>query len=209
MVRDHGIRFASFGAEWLGLLSQQDVRDVIDLFYDGPYSFFVIVGIDNSPGRRGSCMSIGNTHTITLSLSTIEKHLDEKINMGGNKVHNNVREAIFSVLAHEIQHANQSQRHKADNKFWRGNYLARPCEVDARSFADSQVDTISSVIGDNISIGAGKVNDGLEEIIEVLSMSDDVKTEDIVQELKSYGLYNTINVGHVLHSLAEKKHEVP
>lgn len=202
----HKVTFTSYRSEWNIVLPRQSVLDAIDLFYEGNDTTFIIVGVESKAGRRGSCLSVGGIHTITLSLSTIRQHLAENLRMGGNKTHASVKEAALSVLVHELQHANQNLKHDRNSRFWRGQYFTRPCEVDARGFADQQKDTISILTGKDmvsiINVGTAQ-EDNIESIIEVLSFSDGISLDDIIHELKAVGLYNSINVGRVMHELVQ------
>ncbi|MCK4566675.1 MAG: hypothetical protein KAU48_05125, partial [Candidatus Thorarchaeota archaeon] len=78
--------------------------------------------------------------------------------------------------------------------------------VDARGFADQQKDTISILTGKDmvsiINVGTAQ-EDNIESIIEVLSFSDGISLDDIIHELKAVGLYNSINVGRVMHELVQ------
>lgn len=208
----HHVTISHYTSDWFGILEGHQIRDAVDFFYEGDNAIFDFIMKDNTPGRRGSCNTkIFGHHIITLSLPTIKEHLKNNIRMGGNKKHDNLNEAVMSVLTHEIQHANQTRTHGQSAKFWKGNYLARPCEVDARRFADSQLDNILCMLGKDFSsiLKNHSKNEELENIIEVFSFSDEITSEDIIHELKTCGMYNPLNLNYITESLVKINKKIP
>ena len=128
-------------------------------------------------------------------------------NMGGNKPHASLKEALLSVVAHETQHANQYLRHGRNHKFWQGKYYAKPCEIDARRFADEQHYIVETFAGKELSINETRralIEDELAELVDVFCELEEVSREDLKEELRSCKLFNATNFGMLVHMLVDK-----
>jgi len=207
-VAGHNIRFKKFDDNFSGVIDRQDVRDTINLLFNGPDSEFLIVGYDEKKGRRGSCHLMLWGYMITLDLPTIKKHMENGMVVGGNTTHKDIRTAVLSVLAHELQHANQFCTHGTNSKIWTTgrSYLGRPSEIEARSFADDSSNIIEIMLGIKSSLikEEKKYEDVTGEIASIfLEQKEDVTFSDIISELKIAGANNPVNVGKIVHTLIE------
>lgn len=208
----HSITFdASFDSAFGGFVSRAEVRDAIELFFEGPVSVFVIKGSSANDRVRGLCLSHGKSfHTITLFSKTIKEHVRTGLTMGGNKPHVNPKVGALSVLVHELRHAMQASLQDYGSSFWNGRYFTRTAEVDARRWADMHEDAIMGMVEGKLSCTEEPMfNTSIQDIIDVLSMADEVSMDDVVEELKREGLHNSVNLGKVVHVLIEQGKLLP
>jgi len=207
-ISGHKIKFKNFDKNFLNVINRQDVCDVINLLFNGSDSNFLIIGHDNKPGRRGSCKLTLWGYIITIDLETIRDHIKRGIVLGGNKIHKNVKTAVLSVLAHEIQHANQFCKHGKNSKMWTGgrSYLGRPAEIEARNFADKNTDIIENML-DMKSVTIKKKQQKEDIASEIASIfaeqSGSIKFSDIRAELKLANANNPVDVEKIMHILTE------
>lgn len=144
------------------LLSEDEVCDFIDMFfsYDDKSYTWVIRNENKSVDFNGQHMHDpnGKRHIVSFSEKNIRKRIDEGMRrFGGNVKISDIdpKAAAALVLAHELQHANQSKLHGQDERFYgylggynkRGKprmkrYKNRACENDARAFVDSHLNEI-------------------------------------------------------------------
>jgi hypothetical protein len=206
------MNFRDFG-DWRGLLSEEQVRDLIDMFYRWDDSNFVIVGKDRKKGRRGShrYFSMGNQHIITLSRPTIERGFREKQRMGGNFPAPTLELAPLMVLTHELQHANQAKIHAGTEEFFnKRGYNKRPCEREAREFVDKNLDVLADYLGLELprrhlqEVAMGNQDQELQDVAELFEECEEVAVADIVEELRQSGINNPKNVEQVSRILFER-----
>lgn len=207
----HIVTFEDFGG--FQLLSQQDVIDLIDLFYRWGDARFHVIGHDKHPNRRGSHIYNGmtRTHVITLSRNNIEDGVRSAGRMGGNTKAPDSRAGAAMVLAHELQHANQSQLHTHNEVFYTvKRYNRRPCERDARSFVDDNMDVIMDFLGRERPVAVKRASameslvNPVGEVTDLLGECEEVSVEDIGDELRRMGANNPKNVLSVKKALSDR-----
>lgn len=201
----HSFEFVDFGAI-SEIISRQEVRDLIDLFYEGPDSKITVKGDLKSKNTRGRCKNWTDTEfEIQLNLDVIKDHFKKGLRMGGNKPHKTLKEAICSVIAHETQHANQCLKHRNNKSFWSGKYMSRPCEVNARIFADQNHYVIESILSNKINvIEKSYREESLNDILEIFSELESVSHFDIREELRAMGINNPVNLNWLSDNLQKK-----
>ena len=193
------------------IITMDNARDLVDLFY--MFDADVIVhGCMPDKRERGSTRGLHvwtlDGHDIFLSWKNIRSAFNEGKPIGGNIFVPNIKVCAGMTLAHEITHANQHHKHSEESKsFWkrRSRYMTRPSEMEARTFADNNIDIIASVVGVSLpGRDRGHVVNGdgeLQDIIEALSDVHEISIHDVVDELRRSGVNNPINVGKVVDSL--------
>lgn len=131
-------------------LSEQEMRDLVDVLYRWDDSSFVIT-LDRKDGtRRGqhSWNPMTRNHAISLFHTNIAEAIRLRQRLGGNMSADDPKLGAAMVLAHELQHANQSQTHSTNEQFYRKKeYNKRPAEREARAFVDDNIETIAAIIG--------------------------------------------------------------
>lgn len=219
----HNVKFDKSTSKLSGLLTEQEIIDIIDMFYRfDDCNFYITCHIDRPrKGLRGQQQynSIMKLHTIYLSPDNIRQGFDEKSRMGGNMLAPTLKMGVVMVLAHELQHANQALLHgnTPDTYMFRHvpfqKYKARPCEKDARSFVDDNMDQIAAICDvkledhklDNvIDLDDEELENELEDLADVLGELEEVHVRDINEELRSLRLNNAKNVGVVKELLKER-----
>lgn len=187
------------------IISRKEISELIDLLYAGPDAEFIVVG-DERPkrrGQRGLHQLVNGIHRISLSLGNIRQGVTDGTAIGGNFPTSNIKMGVALVLAHEIQHGNQSLSHdRAEGFFQKRGYRRRPCEIDARAFVDANTDVISQFVGIDCSLrGTSRertqmtsVSKEIELIADELSELEDLSVKDLVEELRACGLANPKNV---------------
>lgn len=189
-------------------LLRENVRDLADLFirFDNKTIYFHgYMREDRLKNKKKMTLGLHSydplfdRHDIYIDPQKIEFCFGSKMRTGGNRIAPDIHIAVGMVLAHEMQHANQYIHHNGQLSFFgkkKSKYKTRPCEREARSFADENVQVIANVLG--ISISKEKLidvpQDELSLIADCLSESDEVTVTDIVDELRQSGLNNAVNV---------------
>lgn len=194
----------SFQENFGDIISEDEVVDIVDLFFDGDDAEFVITGEINKKGIRGLFRKLGHINEISIDRSEIESSFKRNLRMGGNKSHSSLKKAICSVLAHEIQHANQSLTRSNQKWFWEGRYFSRPCEKDARRAADANSSVIDAMIDDIITAkqpNDSKREDDLNDLIELLSFSENITIDEVKEVLREEKLFNSVNLKKVIQKL--------
>jgi len=200
----HTIEFIQFDENFEGLLSREQAVAFIDLLFEGPDSRFVVYGNETKKDWRGSCTPGIGYYRITLSRKTIEEHHEKGYSMGGNLPHDDIRVATGSVLAHEIRHANQHVKHGTNSKFWSGKYYVRPCEVDARLYADKVEDIIRSVF--NLDQKRWYREDEAVKLRTLMGMvreMDEVSAQEVAEMLGCIGMNNPVYRSQVVRELRD------
>ena len=136
------------------LLSQEQVRELVGTFsQDGDLQLRVSGRIPRAKRRRSQrglheFYRRERLHRIYLSRNEIIRGFCSGRPIGGNFPARSLRLAAAMVTVHEIEHANQAFRFSPDSPFYSsGDYLTRPSESCARSFVDSNMGTIESIMG--------------------------------------------------------------
>jgi hypothetical protein len=139
------------------------------------------------------------------------------------KTKNMFKQQVNTIL-HEIQHWNQHVKHgeekggdidrqtlyRSITAQWRWNgstygYRASPHEVDARAFAEKNVNDALSRAGRH---AAGKIevedkDEAWEEILDVLSDYDEITRKEIGQELMDFGMNDAKNMQRAIKDLKD------
>lgn len=196
------------------LLTKREVLDLLDVLYRGTDTFHIF-GVMRSDRQRRPTLGLHVTsdffggHEIYLAPQKIHDCFYRGLPTGGNRKAPNVRLAVGMVLAHEIQHANQTILHENHPASFygkrRSRYRTRPCEREARQFADDSISIIAGVLG--VELAKEPVvaipSDEVNLVAECLAEADEVSIQDIVEELRQSGLNNAVNVSRVKGMLAE------
>lgn len=203
------VEFQSYSQADTGL-SKTNVVDLIDSLYRGD-SRFIFYGVMRSDRRSKPTLGLHvysemcpNVHEIYIAPDKIRNAFSTNRPTGGNKVAYDARVAVGMVIAHEVQHANQTHLHVGSHKNFygkeRSRYRTRPCEMEARQFADDNIGVISGILGFEIPktfVPTQPNFDELELVAECLAESDIITVPDIVSELKLSGMNNAVNVMNV------------
>lgn len=195
------------------LLTQAQVRDMIEMFYRGGDTNFVIVAANPSKSSQlanAAYEAFSNTHTITISEKRIRKHCTDGY-AGGDLPAPDIKTAAASILVHELQHANQNLLHKGNGLFY-GNlggtnakgqprmkhYRGRACEREARAYADEKMNEICAYFGHPpvARRAENRTEDHaeLDAVIDLLAEIDNPTMNDIKDELRASGLLRPNNV---------------
>jgi hypothetical protein len=212
--------FSSFG-----LLSEDEVCDFVDMFfnYDDTNVTWTIMNVDKGVDFNGQHMYNPNTreHTITFSKKNIAKNYCKgRRDFGGNlKLPDiDMKAAAALVLAHELQHANQSKLHKGNELFYgnlggldsRGkprmkHYRGRACERDAREFVDGHLNEIFAYFNlpppRRNKVFVPEDSDELVEVADLLCECAEITFEDIRDELRASRILNPRNMQRMLEIL--------
>lgn len=196
------------------LMSYTEVKDVIDSLFRGESNFSIYGSMRHDRKNRptlGLHVSgvLFSGHEIYLAPHKIKACFERGSTCGGNRKAPNLKIAMGMVLAHEIQHANQSLIHEDHpSSFYgkeRSRYRTRPCEREARSAADESIPILAGIF--NIELFKEKIEevpqDELYLIAECLAEADEISTKDIVEELRFSGLNNGINVMKIKSLLSQ------
>ena len=206
------VEFFSYNSHLL--LSKTEVGDIVDSLFRGEDSFYIYGSM--RPDRKSrptlglhvaGMLNVG--HEIYLAPEKIKECFVRGVACGGNRKAPNIKLAMAMVLAHEIQHANQSIVHATHpTSFYgkvRSKYRARPCEREARTFADESLFVLAGIL--NIEVEKDKQihipEDEVMLVAECLSEADSICVSDIVNELRQSGLNNAVNVGKVKNYLVD------
>jgi hypothetical protein len=202
------------------LLSKEEIKDMLELFYRGGDRNFVIIAKKSDPKFAGQADHdfFSNTSVITLVEKNIRAAHAMKHSCGANFPHSNIKVLAATTLAHEVQHINQMILHKRTGKFfghlggtnakgqWRmQHYGNRACETDARAFADEKLSEICAYFNVECPkrerVATNNENE-LDDIIDVFSACDSVSMDDIKEELRSSKILSPSNVAFVKTELA-------
>lgn len=220
----HQVVFQNFG-EFRGAISQEKVRELIDLFFRWDDTRFVIVGEITSKDSKKPLRGLHGynpllkTHTIKLSYKHIRESFLSGAIVGGN-IHKapTLEAAVGMVLTHELQHANQIEFHQRpelagiEASFYGGRYYRRrPCERDARNFVDENFDVLSDFFGvsserpSDAPTPQKETRDEISTIASVFEELTEVELPDIVEELRLSKMNNAVNVAKIVSILEGKK----
>lgn len=193
------------------LLSEAEVRDFIDMFYRWGDAKFNILCDESEKRFRGEHrLGLSGMHIITLVRKNITRDYEAKIRIGGNLQAPTLKVGAGMVLAHELQHANQTKIHKLSESFFKSkSYHHRACERDARAFVDEHMEEICGYFAVPFQsrsrcAGAGNQGEAAEEALAVaalLSECEGVTMDDIREELRASGILNPRNVQAVVGEL--------
>lgn len=212
-MADHRIQFDESFSGFV--LTEDEVRDFIGLFYRWGAGRFLIRRDEKERRFRGEhCCGMDGVHVITLVEKNIRRDFEKKQRVGGNLVAPTLQVAAGMVLAHELQHANQSRQHLRTEGFYTDHrYWNRACERDARQFVDEHLNQICAYFAVDPPM-RGRVEEvapGQEEVLAVadlLGECSDVTMEDIKEELRTSKVLNPKNVATVIALLKEQGFEV-
>lgn len=196
------------------ILTKEQVVDLIETMSRHD-SIFVVNG-KMTKRENSYCMGMHvydemlDSHQIFINPELVKKSFESSLKTGGNVIAPQLRVAMGMVIAHEVQHANQHRLHSMTDKSFfgkkRSRYESRPCEREARQFADESIDLISSVLGIATNANARAETCSSFELTDIarnLSCSESVNTCDIISELKLSGINNATNVEKVRELMAE------
>lgn len=194
-----------------GTFSNQEIVDAIDSFFDGPDSSFAVYIVMNGadPEMRGFHLYTGRGHhSITIYRGSIERAIARRLPMGGNvTVPLDLRAGLALVLAHEIRHATQSAFHGiiGNTALYRGKYLGRPCEVDARRFVDEKFSQVMALIGRGVRPNAMQSRSDrkaeLDQIVSIFRGEESVSRNDLTVELSYSRVPNESGLRYLVRSL--------
>jgi hypothetical protein len=212
-MADHRVKFDDSFSGFI--LREDEIRDLVDLFYRWDDGCFIFRCDEKERKFRGEHRyDLGGGHTITLVRKNILRDYESGKSVGGNMVAPTLRVAAGMVLAHELQHANQSKQHTRTEGFFKDHrYWNRACERDARAFVDEHLNEICAYFA-VVPPMRSTVVDGVVGQDEVLAVADllgecsDVTMEDIKDELRISKALNPKNVALVLERLRSQGFEI-
>ena len=189
-----------------GQLLSGEVKDLIDVLFRGDGHSIRIHSYMHESRRKRPTLGLHmynqlfSEHDFYMAPEKIEDCFERGFSPAGNRKAPNLKIAFGMVLAHELQHANQTVVHVSHpDSFYgkkRSKYRMRPCEREAREFADESIPIIAGVLG--IELKKEQLveipPDELRLVAECLSEADEVNVQDIVEELRQSGLNNIVNV---------------
>lgn len=198
------------------LLTEEQVRALIDLLYRGEDDRFVIYGCLPEGIRGPRRDSLGGMHQKLLDgrhcIHLVPKNIRSRASrggaIGGNRKVSDPKLAIGLVLAHELQHANQTLNHKPGSSFYGKpfqRYAAHACEREARQYADDNLGLVAGVLGISLPNG-GFQTDNATELVDVIDCFldlDEMPVADLILELKECGINNPENVRRCREKLQE------
>jgi hypothetical protein len=227
----HRFAFDSF-ASISDLLNEAQVQDFVEMFYRWGDSQWCLAANEKFKRLRGvhSYNPFTDTHTITLCRKNIVEAFEKKLTCGGNVGGSapTLQVAAGFVLAHEIQHANQTKLHRPTDQFFYGKhrkggpekpdpkYWNRACEREARQFVDERASEICAYFGApapsmlSERTGARSIGDDGPELLAVADLigeCSEFDLEDVKAELRASGILNPVNVTRVLQLLREQERE--
>lgn len=192
------------------LLTKQQVKEIIELFFNGTDTkFCVMTGSGKASSRSARGVHIynllGGYHEIYLNTPLIINHYSRRLPMGGNRVAVSVQHAAALVLCHEVQHANQTLKHRSEHEFYKGKYRARACEREAREFADKNYDMLAAFVGKQIvkHRSGDYVPCDMGRLIESLKEAGTVTFDDVREGLRLTDSNNAKSFEVLVSSLRE------
>lgn len=202
-------------SERTSVLTKPQVKDLVDVLFRTGSNFSIISNMHESRRKRPTLglhmyTPILDSHEIYLAPEKIKECFLAGRACGGNKKLPDMRLAFGCIIAHELQHANQSVVHLGHpGTFYgkkRSRYRLRPCEMEARAFADESIPIIAGVLGIEISKEpmADVPQDEVDLVADCLAEADEISTADIVEELRNSGINNASNVFKVKALLVER-----
>jgi biotin operon repressor len=219
----HTITFDKFDGF---ILSEEEVRDLVEMFYRWGDTRFVFTTDENERAFRGECFSNWAGHTITLVRKNIVKAFENGKHCGGNLPAPTLKVAAASVVVHELQHANQYKLNSGQNKFYgklgglrkdgkprMQHYKNRACERDARNFADERMGEICAYFAVPFQKGPAGTN-GSGQGAEVLNVAallldcEEVSMDDVRDELRASKALTPTNVRAVIEELKKNGLEI-
>lgn len=209
------------------LLNKDVVCDFIDMFYayDDQTDVKWIITAETKSDFHGQHMFNPNTREHYIRLN--EKNIRDSFTKGLRRFGGNLNLpdidlmlAAGLVLAHELQHANQSKFHAKDKNFYgylggftangkprMKQYKGRPCERDARAFVDEHLNEVFAYFNRDTPrrSKAAVVDDTTEvdAVVDLLLECDEVNMDDVRDELRSSKILNFKNVQKVISALRE------
>jgi hypothetical protein len=219
-MENHEITFDRF-ENMRDLLTEQAVRDFIEMFYRWGPTHFKIVGVRNAtearryldePKLKGAVRGVhqffplSDRHMIVLVRDSIIDGFKRSRHLGGNVIPPTLQAGAAMVLAHELQHANQHKIHKGDSGFFKEHaYFDKATERDARAFADEKLDEICAYFGvpppRRKPVERPPEESEVDDVIELLRDIPDVTMDDIREELRASKILNPKNVKKVVDIL--------
>ena len=210
------------------LLTPEVICDFIDMFYnyDTDKQTKWIISLDEKADFNGQHWYNPNVkeHHVVFCEKNIRKHFEKgRRDFGGNvKVPNlTVNTAAALVLAHELQHANQSKLHKGNELFYgylggfnsqgrprMKNYKGRACERDAREFVDAHLNEIFAYFNlpppRRNKVLVVNDSDELADVANILCECPEISMDDVRNELRASNILNPKNVQRLLEILHDR-----
>lgn len=216
----HNIKFVDF--QGFDLLNTLQIKELIEMFYRGGDTNFIITTNEKEPKNLGHASYCGfsRTHTVMLCKKNIKKYFALTGQSGGDLKAPDLKVAAASVLLHELQHCNQNLIHKGNGIFWgqlggyqsdgkprMKRYRGRACEREARAFADDKLNELCAYFGlppcARRAENRAEDHEELDAVIDLLMEIDNPTMDDIKDELRASGLLRPNNVMIVKKELAE------
>jgi hypothetical protein len=206
------------------LLTENEVCDFIDMFFnfDDPKATWWIKNVSGKVDFHGQheYHPITHQHTISFCLKNIEKNYAKgRRDFGGNLVLPDIdkRMAAALILAHELQHANQSKIYKGQlfygylgglnekGKPRMKHYKGRACERDAREFVDGHINEIFAYFNlpppRRNKVFVAEDPDEMVEIADLLCECPQISMDDVRDELRASRILNPKSVQRMLEIL--------
>lgn len=210
------------------ILSETVICDFIDLFYnyDTDSSTKWIIRVAEKESFNGQHFYNPNTkeHVITFCEKNIRKYYNKgRREFGGNlKLPDiDLKMAAALVLAHELQHANQSKLHKGHELFYgylggmnsqgkvrMKHYRGRACERDAREFVDVHLNEIFAYFNlpspRRSKVLVATDPDEMADVADLLCECEEITMDDVRDELRASRILNPKNVQRLLEILRDR-----
>lgn len=199
-----------------GIVSEHEMQDLVSAFYR--YDQHVRISIGRKPSdprdRKKKTMGLhfwtGTHHSIDIFVDNIRDSFKGGTRAGGNYPPPSFKMAVGMVLVHELTHANQAHTHSRDERFYNARvYKSRPCEREARATVDGNMRIISEILSEpfvqsNVLIERPPEDQEILDIVDSFSLLDEVKLDDIKDELRSSRILtpsNVLKISDMLRSL--------
>lgn len=199
------ISFQDYDERSVGL-TKQEVRDLVELFYRGDCPVTINGAMKAGSKKRflGLCSYNDLFKTINIYLCPKQIRADFGSGSkpggigGGTKKIRDFRCNVASILAHEVQHANQYSVHNPNSTVFfgtsRSDYMSRACERDARMFADDMSETIHRVL--QVALPPKEEEREMAPLepiaLDLAAMDEEPTIDDLREELRSVGMNNPV-----------------
>lgn len=209
----HRVQFEEW-AEARRLISEEEVRALVDLLFRGEDASFTLHGCLPPGTSRAHRSGLGGRHTLEMdgvhTIHLVPENVRRRASrggpIGGNRRIGDPRLAMGLVLAHELQHANQTLIKHGDGFYGKPfqTYQGRAAEREARQFADDNLDVVAGVLKIELpreGFVADATEADLDDLAECFCDLDSVHVRDIADELRADGMNNPENVRKVRERL--------
>lgn len=190
------------------LVTEEQAKALVDILFKGEDQRFTLHGHLPENVSRAKSKGLGGQHRVELDGSHCIHVVPENIRsrcgkngvVGGNRRVSDPRLGAGLVLAHELQHANQTLVHKPGSQFYGKPfqpYLAQAAEREARAAADDNYSLVAATLGIELPRELPPTDTteaDLEDFVDCFSDLAEVHVKDLVEELRGWGMNNPENI---------------